>query len=103
LATAILRHAVVIADSDCVFVPDSARLFDPVRRDGALLITVDEHLGPDDDINGPSLRQAIEVFERLGGGRPASPPLYYGGECYGLSATMLARARCASPCGQASE
>jgi hypothetical protein len=62
LATAILRHAVVIADNDGVFVRDPSRLFDLVRRDGALLVTVDEHLGPDDDINGLSPRQAIEVL-----------------------------------------
>ena len=81
--------AVVLADSDCVFVRDPLRLFDVVRRDGVLLITVDVTVPEDQEINGLSRTGAIDVYERLGSQRPTASPPYFGGECYGMTKRVI--------------
>ena len=63
--------------------------FDLARRDGALLITVD--VGEDEDANGLSRRQAMEVYAEIGRERPSNPPDYFGGEFYGVSGALLAQ------------
>lgn len=81
--------AVLIADCDCVFVRDPSSTFELIRRDGFLLITVDETLTCDEKINGLSRREAEAVYERLSSKRPQTPPNYFGGECYGLTRETL--------------
>jgi hypothetical protein len=81
--------AVVLADSDCVFVRDPSRLFDVVRRDGVLLITVDVTVPEDQEINGLSRTGAVDVYERLGSQRPTASPPYFGGECYGMTKRVI--------------
>jgi hypothetical protein len=78
-----------VMDNDCLIVGDLAPAFDLARRSGALLITVD--VGEDEDANGLSRRQAIDVYAEIGGARPAAPPEYFGGEFYAVSGAMLGR------------
>ena len=80
---------VLLADSDCIFVRNPTSLFDMLRRDGVLLLKVDESLTDDDEINGLSRRQSIDVYEDLGELRPNAPATYFGGECYGLTVNVL--------------
>jgi hypothetical protein len=91
------EDAVIIADCDCVFVRDPAQLFEIVRRDDVLLISVDETRGADDEINGLSRRMAMDVYQTLGNDRPDSPPAYFGGECYGLTRKTLTSVMALAP------
>ena len=79
----------LIMDNDCLIVGDLAPAFALARRDGALLITVD--VTADEDANGLSRQQAMDVYAEVGGERPVSPPDYFGGEFYGVSGGLLAR------------
>lgn len=79
----------LVMDNDCLVVGDLAPAFALARRDGALLITVD--VGDDENANGLSRRQAMDVYAAIGGERPDMPPPYFGGEFYGVSGAMLAR------------
>jgi hypothetical protein len=81
--------ALFVMDNDCLIVGDLAPAFALVRRDGAALITVD--VSEDEDANGLSRRQAMDVHAEAGGERPTSPPDYFGGEFYGVSGAMLKR------------
>jgi hypothetical protein len=83
------EDAAIVADCDCVFVRDPASLFEIMRRDGVLLIEVEETQSGDDDINGLSRSKAIDVYECLGDIRPQVPPIYFGGECYGMTRNTL--------------
>jgi hypothetical protein len=83
------EDALIVMDSDCLIVGDLTPAFDLARRDGALVITVD--VSEDEVANGLSRRQAIDVYAEIGGDRPAAPPEYFGGECYGVSGALLAR------------
>jgi hypothetical protein len=79
--------AVLIMDNDCLIVRDVAFVFDRLYRDNVLLMTVD--VAEDEEANGLSRRQAIEIYERIGGQRPEHAPAYFGGEFYGLTAAAL--------------
>jgi hypothetical protein len=78
-----------VMDNDCLIVGDLTPAFELARRDGAALITVD--VSEDEDANGLSRRQAIDVYAAAGGERPAKAPDYFGGEFYGVSGAMLKR------------
>jgi hypothetical protein len=78
-----------VMDNDCLIVGDLAPAFALARCDGAALITVD--VSEDEDANGLSRRQAMDVYAEAGGERPASSPDYFGGEFYGVSGAMLKR------------
>ena len=84
-----------VMDNDCLIVGDLAPAFALARHDGAALITVD--VSEDEDANGLSRRQAMDVYAEVGGERPASPPDYFGGEFYGVSG---AHAEASSALGQ---
>jgi hypothetical protein len=79
----------LVLDNDCLIVGDLAAAFALARRDGALLITVD--VGEDENANGLSRRQAMDIYALVGGERPTRAPDYFGGEFYGVSGAMLAR------------
>ena len=79
----------LVMDNDCLIVGDLAPAFALARRDGALLISVD--VGEDEDANGLSRRQAMDVYAEIGAERPSTPPDYFGGEFYGVSGAMLTR------------
>jgi hypothetical protein len=76
----------IIADSDCVFVHDPARLFERLKIQESLLITVET--SETEDINGLSRQEAREVYHHLSGHYPSAPPEYFGGEFYGLTGRL---------------
>jgi hypothetical protein len=83
------EDTLLVMDNDCLIVGDLAPAFALAQREGALLISVD--VGADEDANGLSRRQAMDVYAEIGAERPATPPDYFGGEFYGVSGAQLAR------------
>jgi hypothetical protein len=77
----------ILADKDCVFVRDPADAFHQVRQSRFLTITVDAT--ENEDVNGLSRKEAVQVYEDLSGCTPKRPPQYFGGEIYGFTADSL--------------
>ncbi len=79
----------LVMDNDCLVVGDLSPAFALARHAGALLITVD--VSEDEDANGLSRRQAMDVYAEIGHERPPVPPEYFGGEFYGIGGALLAQ------------
>jgi hypothetical protein len=79
--------AFLVLDSDCIIHASLEPLFTEIREKGLLVLPMP--YGDDDNINGITRRNMRLVYTELDGGDPGNTPVYYGGEVFAATPSVI--------------